>query len=810
MSRVPDHQAASPVQYPTPVRVLIVDDNDLVRRGIRTLLSSSDDLTVCGEASDGLEAVEKATQLNPDVIVMDVTMPRLDGIQATRAIRQSIPEARVIIVSQNDPGVIRQQAEEVHAQGFVTKSDLAQQLIPMIDGICRVAAHPGQVDLTNAVAMERMEADRANALLAAIVASSDDAIISKNLDGTISSWNKSAERLFGYTAEEAVGKHITLIIPRERWHEEEGILSRLRRGERVDHFETVRIRKDGTFIELSLTISPVRDSSGRIIGASKVARDITAQKRSERALRDSEERFRAIVETTPECVKLVARDGTLLQMNTSGLRMMGANYLEEVAGKSVYELIAPEDRDRFRIFNEKVCAGEKGSLEFDIVGLKGQRRHMETHAAPFRLPDGIVVQLAVTRDVSERKRAIERERRITAGAIAANAKFRAVFEQTTVFAGIMTLDGIMIEANKLCLEACGYRADEVLGLPFWRTPWWRNLPESEAKIREATPRVAQGTPYRETLHYSWADGTERLVDFALYPIVDEKGTVIFLHPTGVDITDIKRVEDNFRTLSESLDAQVRSRTRQLEDRSADVLKQSEQLRDLSRQLLRAQDEERRHIARELHDSAGQTLAVLGLSIAQLAGKVSHRAPELAGDSAAIQELVQQLQREIRTTSYLLHPPLLDENGLTSALQWYVKGLVDRGMLAIRLDVTETLGRLSGDMELLIFRLIQECLTNIHRHSGSKTASIQITREAHTLRVEIRDEGTGMSAEKLEGIHTGGSGVGIRGMRERLRHFKGQLTIESNSGGTKVIATIPIPQPILTAGDEAAVPSSAGL
>jgi PAS domain S-box-containing protein len=125
---------------------------------------------------------------------------------------------------------------------------------------------------------EQRDTRKATAVLAAIVASSDDAIVSKNLDGVIENWNKSAERIFGYTAEEAVGKHITLIIPADRREEEDEILARLRRGERIDHFQTVRRRKDGVLLDVSVTISPVKDSSGRIIGASKVARDITAQK----------------------------------------------------------------------------------------------------------------------------------------------------------------------------------------------------------------------------------------------------------------------------------------------------------------------------------------------------------------------------------------------------------------------------------------------------------------------------------------------------------------------------------------------------
>jgi PAS domain S-box-containing protein len=373
----------------------------------------------------------------------------------------------------------------------------------------------------------RLEAE----LLAAIVSSSDDAIISKDLDGIITSWNQGAERIFGYTAEEAIGQAITLIIPSDHWEEEVDILKRLRQGERVDHFQTVRKNKNGKMLDVSLTISPIRDSTGHVIGASKVARDIT---------------------------------------------------------------------------------------------------------------------------------------------------------------------------------------------------------------------------------------------------------------------QIKRTEENYRKLAETLEAEVLARTRELEERNADVLRQAEQVRQLSWRLLRIQEEERRHIARELHDSAGQTLAVLALNISKIISAAKDGGSGIVEAAEETQEIVQQLTQELRTTSYLLHPPLLDENGLRSALSWYVQGLRERSGLDIEFEIPKDFGRLPEEMELAVFRLVQECLTNVHRHSGSKTASIRVSREPDLISVEIQDQGRGMSAEKLAEIQSRGSGVGIRGMRERLRQFEGVVNIESDSSGTRIMVTIPIP------------------
>lgn len=253
----------------------------------------------------------------------------------------------------------------------------------------------------------------------------------------------------------------------------------------------------------------------------------------------------------------------------------------------------------------------------------------------------------------------------------------------------------------------------------------------------------------------------------------------------------QQARDDYRKLAESLETEVRTRTKELEERNVEVLRQSEQLRDLSLALLQTQDEERRNIARELHDSAGQTLAVLGLEVAELVLEAKREMPALSAETEKVQKTVEQLTGEIRTASYLLHPPLLDESGLASALDWYVQGLADRSDLKVSLTVSDDIGRFPGDLELVIFRLVQECLTNIIRHSGSKTASILINFDHDEVVVAVEDQGKGMPPERLEAIQSGGAGVGIRGMRERLRQFQGTLRVESGPWGTRVSVTIPI-------------------
>ena len=522
-----------------------------------------------------------------------------------------------------------------------------------------------------------------------------------------------------------------------------------------------------------------------------IARQIAfaiSRRGAEEASRESEERFRAIVETTPQCVKLVAADGTLLHMNSPGSEMVGAHSAEEVIGKSVYDLIAPEDRVRYKAFNESICRGEKGSLRFDIVGLEGKRRHMETHAAPLSNPDGTLIHLAVTTDISEREHA-ERT----------NSSLAAIVDSSDDAIVSKSLDGIITSWNKGAERIFGYTPEEAVGKHISLIIPADRQDEETGILRRI--RTGDRVDHFETVRQR-KDRTLLDISATISPVRDSTGRIIGASKVARDISQrrqseiaLRQSEERFRKLAESLDAEVRARTEELEQRNREVLTQSEQVRQLSWQLLRTQDEERRHIARELHDSAGQTLAVLGMNLAAIIQNARKQAPEIVETAEQTHEILQELTKEIRTTSYLLHPPLLDENGLPAALSWYIRGLSERSGLDIAFNISEEFGRLPREMELVVFRLIQECLTNIHRHSGSKRATIQINRDLDRVLIEVRDQGKGIPKEKLAQIQHGRSGVGIRGMRERLRQFQGEMILDSTGGGTTVVVTIPLTKEI---------------
>ncbi len=223
-----------------------------------------------------------------------------------------------------------------------------------------------------------------------------------------------------------------------------------------------------------------------------------------------------------------------------------------------------------------------------------------------------------------------------------------------------------------------------------------------------------------------------------------------------------------------------------------IIERTADLQRLSRQLLQSQDAERRRTARLLHETVAQDIVALKMNLA-----VIRRSGELAGEAgrAALDEatsLANECMRQIRTVSYLLHPPLLDEVGLSSALQWYTAGFQQRSGIHTELRLPPSLGRLPGELETTVFRFVQECLTNIHRHSGSPSARITVHETHAGLVVEVMDRGRGMPQPELNEMNDSGAplGVGIVGMYERVKQAGGEMSIESGSNGTTVTATLP--------------------
>jgi signal transduction histidine kinase len=267
--------------------------------------------------------------------------------------------------------------------------------------------------------------------------------------------------------------------------------------------------------------------------------------------------------------------------------------------------------------------------------------------------------------------------------------------------------------------------------------------------------------------------------------------IVFI--SGIHMTDLDRLKGYQHGAVDYLSVPVvpellRAKVRVF----AELHRKTRQLEILNARVSTLRDEERRHIARELHDSVGQLLAAIGMNSVSVEAEAHKLSPDGAKRLSENAAMVAEASKQIRTISHLLHPPLLDEAGLASALRWYVEGFSERSKINAELDIPQSLAGLSKEMELSIFRVVQECLTNVHRHSGSPTAGIRIFQDDACLRVEIEDAGIGIPPEKESAIASlENGGVGLRGMRERLRQLGGTLHVQSNGHGTRVTAILPV-------------------
>ncbi len=357
--------------------------------------------------------------------------------------------------------------------------------------------------------------------------------------------------------------------------------------------------------------------------------------------------------------------------------------------------------------------------------------------------------------------------------------YRVLVESISEGAATLDAGGTVLFANVPCAEILGVPLEKFIG-----TPLASHLPPPGRKKLEALMREGMQSNAKLEIKLQTDTGRDRMVRFSLSLVKDSNPQT-----RCVVVTDLSEVEEANQALKSSEDA----------------------LRQLSARLLQLQDDERRRIARDLHDITGQKIAFQSIVLSQLLdGKPTQLDAQSKSALSECLTVTQQISEEIRTLSYLLHPPLLDELGLGSAVPWYTQGYEKRTGIHVDVDIPRDLLRLPPDVEVTLFRVIQESLTNVHRYSGSATASIRIRSDGGQVALQIADSGRGIQTGKLKtsADMVSGLGVGIQGMRERMRQLGGRLEIESKpEEGTVVTAILPLPETEQIAPGESAQPSA---
>ena len=366
-------------------------------------------------------------------------------------------------------------------------------------------------------------------------------------------------------------------------------------------------------------------------------------------------------------------------------------------------------------------------------------------------------------------------------------RFRLLVESVQDYAIFMLdADGNVNSWNAGAARLKGYKASEIIGRHFSCF-----YPEEDLRAGKPAWELEEAARVGRLEDEGWRlrkDGTRFWANVVITALRDKDGRLAGFAKVTRDITERMEAHESLKKTNQELKNEVAQR------RKAECkLHESEKwLRQLSSRLLRMQEDERRRIGRELHDSVGQYLAALKMALDSAQSDQALQGTSAREQLAECVHLAEQSIKDLRTIAYLLYPPMLEEMGLRSAIPWYLEGFSKRSGIQIDFDISADFGRLSRDVELVIFRVLQESLTNVHRHSGSSIACVRVIVEEGYARLEVTDYGKGIASDVLsQGADAIGSlGVGVRSMVERLQQVGGKLEISSNRHGTKMLATIP--------------------
>lgn len=595
----------------------------------------------------------------------------------------------------------------------------------------------------------------ANATLQSIFDAAPVAVLSFDLQGRVKHWSAGAERMFGWTAAEAMGR-ICPAVPEEGMADFLAMVARVAESG-AEQLVRIRQKKNGQRVDAKLSPAPLRNRDGVTAEVMVILEDITEKLRTDDALRQSEARLASLIDIAADAIISVDASQRIRIFNQGAESIFGYR-AAEMFGQPLDVLLPARFADRHRRHVQDFAAAPEAAR---LMGARrevfGRRKDGSEFPAEASISKqdigGQITSTVILRDITERKRVesalCQSERELRLFTLATNDAFWT----WDLLTGRVDRS-IGFEKN------FGYRIDSIEPV----IGWWKERvhPDDREKVMTVFHRTMEEKPeyclcvYRFKRH----DGTFATVEERVYLVRDEAGVVTRALGAMTDITE--RVE------------------------------QQEAAREVSRRVMMAEENERRRIAKELHDSTAQDLVAVILNLETLREAAAPGNPVQAKQIEDCIALLENSAHEIRTLSYLLHPPRLDEAGLPDAIRHYVAGFGERTGIRVRVELPMEGVRLHEDVELTLFRVVQESLGNIYRHAQSPTATVRLVHQEGVIRLEIRDEGVGIPPHVLAapGGQASGFGVGLPSMRERLRQIGGCLEVESTGHGTIVRAVLP--------------------
>ena len=616
-----------------------------------------------------------------------------------------------------------------------------------------------------------------------------DAVIASDAEGRITFLNSVAVTLTGWQLEETLDQPIRDVfrITNEKTHRPaEDLVARVMSEKRMIELanDTALVTKDGREIPIEDSAAPILDSAGNLIGAVLVFHDVSAKRRAQAALRESEERFRAVFESSSDCILVWDRQYNYLYANQAAIDHVGTTR-DKVIGKNIRDGLGHLP-DFMHLWMGRVdrafATGESFRVE-DAVSVGDRLIHSESQVSPIQDAEGRVFAVGVVyRDITERKRAEEALR---------NALERAIWlarfpDENPNPVVRVSADGSVLYSNPASVETHGWGCEVGKPLQGLLLPLFG---QSMQEGKEATQDIDLG---------------ERLYSVSITPFPKEGYANVY----GRDITERKRAEDALRLrtlelqqLTETLEQQVQKRTAELEAVNVELrnqieecarvegaLKKSESdLRHLSIEILNAQEKERKMIAGEIHDSIGSSLSAIKFKVENALTEVADKDPKTTTALKSVIPIVQGAIEEARRIQMNLRPSMLDDLGILATIRWFCRQFESTySKIRISQSIKIEEHEVPGSLRTVIFRVLQEGLNNVAKHSVAKTVLLSLRKTDQAIELVIQDNGQGFDLSKAQAPDSKTHGLGLESMRERTELSGGSFVIESVVGKGTII------------------------